>query len=62
MAIAVSTDESFVVSVAADRKVVRYEMDQTAEPKSIISNSAGHACVAIRGDGQVIAVGGWDGW
>jgi hypothetical protein len=63
MAIAVSKDESFIISVAADRQVVRYEMKrEEAEPKSVVSNCAGHACVTIREDGQVIAVGGWDGW
>jgi WD40 repeat protein len=61
MAIAISNDETFVVSVAADHQVVRYEMRQEREPRSVKSNSAGHACVAFREDGEMIAVGGWDG-
>ncbi|UZJ55940.1 hypothetical protein CBS101457_005260 [Exobasidium rhododendri] len=61
MAVAVSKDEDFAVSVAADHRVVRYDMSGKAEPKSIASNSAGHACIAIREDGELIAIGGWDG-
>jgi hypothetical protein len=62
MALALSKDETFAVSVAADRLVVRYEMDRKAEAKAITSHSAGHASISIREDGAVIAVGGWDGW
>lgn len=62
MALALSPDETFVVSVAADRQVVRYEIEVDSAPRSIASNSAGHASVAVRHDGLRIAVGGWDGW
>lgn len=62
MALAVSKDENFCVSVAADHQVVLYGMAELGKIKTVRSNSAGHACVAIREDGKVIAVGGWDGW
>lgn len=62
MALAVSENEDFCVSVAADFQVVLYDMIKKEQTKVIRSNSAGHACVAIRKDGEMIAVGGWDGW
>jgi WD40 repeat protein len=61
MALAVSQDQTYCVSVAADHQVVRYDTKQGDNIKSIRSNSAGHACVAIREDNKIIAVGGWDG-
>lgn len=62
MALAVCKDRQFCVSVAADHQVVRYEMEDGTVTKSIRSNSAGNASIAIREDGKVIAIGGWDGW
>jgi WD40 repeat protein len=63
MAIALSKDNTFAISVAADRQVVRYEVGQEGSvSRSVLSNSSGHACVAIQEDGETIAVGGWDGW
>jgi WD40 repeat protein len=61
MALAVSNDRQYCVSVAADHQIVLYDIKEGAETKSVRSNSAGHASIAIREDGQVIAVGGWDG-
>lgn len=62
MSIAVSKNNAFCVSVAADRLLIKYDLNSGTVLKTMKSNSSGHACVAIREDDELIATGGWDGW
>ncbi|KAF8440495.1 WD40-repeat-containing domain protein [Boletus edulis BED1] len=62
MAMAVSKDCSFALTVSADHIVGRYDLmeaDQLA--RAFRTKHPGNSAVAIRGDGRVCAVGGWDG-
>ncbi|KAI0649353.1 WD-40 repeat-containing protein [Trametes meyenii] len=68
MALTVSVDGTFALSVSADHLVGRYnivEADSATDPKEACSafktKHPGNACVAIKDDGRVCAVGGWDG-
>lgn len=60
MSICLSPDNTFVVSVAADDLLVRYDL-LPVKVTATTAKSMGHASVSIRSDGQRIAVGGWDG-
>jgi WD40 repeat protein len=52
--------KKFAVSVAADNKIVRYDLID-GSINCVTCNSMGNASVTIRQDGQMLAVGGWDG-
>ncbi|KAF8551384.1 WD40 repeat-like protein [Imleria badia] len=63
MAMAVSKDCSFALTVSADHLVGRYDLvleaDQSA--RSFRTKHPGNGAIAIRDDGRVCVVGGWDG-
>ncbi|KAG1779217.1 WD40-repeat-containing domain protein [Suillus placidus] len=69
MAMAVSSDCTFALTVSADHLVGRYDLLKTQEEasKSTRAGTAfktkhpGNGAVAIRSDGRVCAIGGWDG-
>ncbi|OSD06412.1 WD-40 repeat-containing protein [Trametes coccinea BRFM310] len=68
MAMAVSPDGSFALSVSADHLIGRYnlsEAESAAEPKDACTVSRtkhpGNGSIAIKDDCRVCAVGGWDG-
>ncbi|KIJ67111.1 hypothetical protein HYDPIDRAFT_109119 [Hydnomerulius pinastri MD-312] len=69
MAMAVSNDSSFALTVSADHLIGRYDLNASALPtqsESVPCNvfrtkHPGNATIAIRDDGRVCAVGGWDG-
>lgn len=70
MAMAVSTDASFALTVSADHLIGKYNLNASVEPEEHSSASIGSAfrtkhpgngAIAIRHDGRVCAVGGWDG-
>ncbi|KAN0092896.1 WD40-repeat-containing domain protein [Tylopilus felleus] len=67
MAMAVSKDCSFALTVSADHLVGRYDLNV---PTQVEANQSarvfrtkhpGNGAIAIRDDGRVCAVGGWDG-
>lgn len=49
-----------VLSVGADYVVASTPLEADAAPRGHALRRPGHACVAARGDGQVLAIGGWD--
>ncbi|KAF8656270.1 hypothetical protein AX16_002706 [Volvariella volvacea WC 439] len=63
MAMKVAKDNSFALSVSADHIVGRYDLssgpDGLREPQR--TKHPGNGCIAIRDDGKVCAIGGWDG-
>lgn len=66
MAMAVSPNNRLALSVSADHLIGRYDL-QAREP-SVDTACTVHrtkhpqnGCVALRDDGRVCAVGGWDG-
>ncbi|KAI0370398.1 WD-40 repeat-containing protein [Pilatotrama ljubarskyi] len=68
MALTVSMDGSFALSVSADHLIGRYslaEAESAADPKDACTvyktKHPGNASVAIKDDGRICAVGGWDG-
>ncbi|KAF9223833.1 WD40 repeat-like protein [Gyrodon lividus] len=70
MAMAVSKDCSFALTVSADHLVGRYDLDapstrtqsETTQLGRIFRTKyPGNAAIAIRDDGRVCAIGGWDG-
>ncbi|KAJ6531705.1 hypothetical protein B0H19DRAFT_966506, partial [Mycena capillaripes] len=64
MAMRVSRDNSLALTVSADHLVGRYDLtaDADASPGTVHRTShPGNGCVAIRDDGRVCAIGGWDG-
>ncbi|PWN36993.1 WD40 repeat-like protein [Meira miltonrushii] len=62
MSSACSQDRAFAVSVGADDIIALYTLYQKYQRAKITKSRAmGHASVAIRKDGKLIAVGGWDG-
>ncbi|KAF7327568.1 WD40 repeat-containing protein [Mycena kentingensis (nom. inval.)] len=64
MAMRVSRDNSFALTVSADNLVGKYDLSSTKESESGTIHRTKHpknGCVAIRDDGRVCAVGGWDG-
>ncbi|EPQ52637.1 WD-40 repeat-containing protein [Gloeophyllum trabeum ATCC 11539] len=66
MAMAVTPDNSVALTVSADHIIGRYDL---RTPEVAIQNacvahktkSIGHSTIAIRDDGRICAVGGWDG-
>ncbi|KAI6108321.1 WD40-repeat-containing domain protein [Pisolithus sp. B1] len=70
MAMAVARDGSFALTVSADNLVGKYDLvspsklpfPKTASPGTVFrTKQPGNGAIAIRGDGRVCAVGGWDG-
>ncbi|KAJ3971907.1 WD40-repeat-containing domain protein [Lentinula raphanica] len=63
MAMQVSSNNEFALTVSADHIVGRYDLTASTADNSTIfrTKHPGNACVAIRDDGRVCAVGGWDG-
>ncbi|KAJ2971404.1 hypothetical protein NUW54_g12514 [Trametes sanguinea] len=68
MAMAVSPDGSFALSVSADHLIGRYnlsEAESAAEPQEACTvfrtKHPGNGSIAIKDDCRVCAVGGWDG-
>lgn len=62
MSSACSQDERFAVSVGADDVIALYMLKEKDQQVNFTkSRGMGHASVAIRKDGNLIAVGGWDG-
>ncbi|KAL1680289.1 WD40-repeat-containing domain protein [Schizophyllum commune] len=64
MAMAVTRDNALALTVSADHLIGRYNLNAT-EPDTVSTTHRtkhpGNACIAIRDDGRVCAVGGWDG-
>ncbi|KAK7683445.1 hypothetical protein QCA50_013277 [Cerrena zonata] len=67
MAMAVSRDHSLALTVSADHIIGRHDILKAEETKGsegcVVHRTkyAGNASIAIRDDGKVCAVGGWDG-
>ncbi|KAI0710149.1 WD-40 repeat-containing protein [Earliella scabrosa] len=68
MAMAMSRDGSFALTVSADHLIGRYNLSEAERPESLSTactvhrtKHPGNASVAIRDDGRVCAIGGWDG-
>ncbi|KAJ3763905.1 WD40-repeat-containing domain protein [Lentinula raphanica] len=63
MAMQVSSNNEFALTVSADHIVGRYDLTASTADNSTIfrTKHPGNACVAIRDDGRVCAAGGWDG-
>lgn len=66
MAMAVAKDDSFALTVSADNLVGKYDLtygrSETASPGIVFrTKHPGNGAIAIRDDGRVCAVGGWDG-
>lgn len=69
MAMTVSADRTFALTVSADHLVGRYDLLKTQEEASESTSAGtafktkhpGNGAVAIRSDGRVCAIGGWDG-
>ncbi|KAH9945340.1 WD-40 repeat-containing protein [Epithele typhae] len=68
MGMAVSWDGTFALSVSADHLIGKYNLLEAERPETLQSacqahrtKTPGNAAVAIRDDGRVCAVGGWDG-
>ncbi|KAL1708003.1 WD40-repeat-containing domain protein [Schizophyllum commune] len=64
MAMAVTRDNALALTVSADHLIGRYDLNAT-DPSTVSTThrtkQPGNACIAIRDDGRVCAVGGWDG-
>ncbi|TFK72948.1 WD-40 repeat-containing protein [Pluteus cervinus] len=65
MGMCVSIDNQLALSVSADNLVGRYDLSGSRSVEescqSFRTKHSGNGCVAIRDDGRVCAVGGWDG-
>ncbi|KAL1744455.1 WD40-repeat-containing domain protein [Schizophyllum fasciatum] len=64
MAMSVTRNSSVALTVSADHLVGRYDLNAvTADTASTVHRTKhpGNGCVAIRDDGRVCAIGGWDG-
>ncbi|KAL1668332.1 WD40-repeat-containing domain protein [Schizophyllum commune] len=70
MAMTVTRDNALALTVSADHLIGRYDLNVRINPfatdPSTVSTThrtkhPGNACIAIRDDGRVCAVGGWDG-
>ncbi|KAG2060802.1 WD40 repeat-like protein [Suillus hirtellus] len=68
MAMAVSSDCTLALTVSADHLVGRYDLLKTQEASEFTpagtafkTKHPGNGAVAIRSDGRVCAIGGWDG-
>jgi hypothetical protein len=63
MAMRVSRDNQLALSVSADHIVGRYDLAGADASAGVVYRTThpGNGCVAIRDDGRVCAIGGWDG-
>jgi len=67
MAMAISPDKLFALTVSADHLVVRYNLFETQDSESrprFVKHrikQVGNGAIGIRDDGRVCAIGGWDG-
>ncbi|KAG1746576.1 WD40-repeat-containing domain protein [Suillus paluster] len=63
MAMAVSLDCTFALTISADHLVGRYDLLKTQEEAGTAfkTKHPGNGSIAICGDGRVCAIGGWDG-
>ncbi|KAH7915635.1 WD40-repeat-containing domain protein [Hygrophoropsis aurantiaca] len=67
MSMTISGDRTFALTVSADHLIGRYDLARTQNSSedpvatAFRTKHPGNAAVAIRGDGRVCAVGGWDG-
>ncbi|TFK27190.1 WD-40 repeat-containing protein [Coprinopsis marcescibilis] len=63
MAMTVSKTNTFALTVSVDHLIGRYELTEDKSPvhSTHRTKHAGNACIALRDDGKVCAVGGWDG-
>lgn len=61
-ALALDPDGKHAFSLGADDLVVSHalESDKDSAPKSHATRHPGNACAAVRMDGHILAVGGWD--
>ncbi|WFD30378.1 Astra associated protein 1 Asa1 [Malassezia sp. CBS 17886] len=60
MSMCLGPDASHVYSVGADDRIVCTALTPDATPHISGDQHPGNACVAVRGDARVLAVGGWD--
>jgi len=69
MAMSVTRGNSLALTVSADHLVGRYDLINASKPEIGASTACiahrtkhpGNACIAVRDDGKVCAIGGWDG-
>lgn len=61
LAMDLAPSHNYVVSVGADSSIVQIPLEQDAEPVIYAAQRPGQACVSIRDDERIIAVGHWDG-
>ncbi|KAJ7475767.1 WD40-repeat-containing domain protein [Mycena latifolia] len=63
MAMRVSRDDRLALTVSADHLVGRYDLTGSDASAGVVHRTShpGNGCVAIRDDGRVCAIGGWDG-
>ncbi|KII85233.1 hypothetical protein PLICRDRAFT_116623 [Plicaturopsis crispa FD-325 SS-3] len=69
MAMAVARDHKLALTVSADHLIGRYDLEAAEKPGADIQSACvahrtkypGNSAIAIRDDGRVCAVGGWDG-
>ena len=74
MGLCVSYDLRYAYSVSVDRHIVRYELDRDGSSSTNTTNTTnttkttvfntptnGHASIAVRRDGRLLAVGCWSG-
>ncbi|KAJ7284899.1 WD-40 repeat-containing protein [Mycena rebaudengoi] len=64
MAMRVSRDNTLALSISADHLVGRYDLSSSVAEGACVAHRTthpGNGCIAIRDDGRVCAIGGWDG-
>lgn len=61
MAMVTNIDLTRAWTVSADHQLISYDLTSDAPPKVWSTGHIGHASLAISPNGNVLAVGGWDG-
>lgn len=61
MALALAPSRDTVVSVGADQLLAQTQLYTDTPPHTTKLPRPGNACVAVRQDARVLAIGGWDG-
>lgn len=61
LALGLAPSQDYVVSVGADRSMVQIGFKKDSKPATYTAPRPGQACVALRDDDKMMAVGGWDG-